>query len=294
MRIIDIDTVTRENPQGTRYSGDLFIYHGTWHDEDGYSFRLDTLYICFVEKGEHSFVFNSEKYSVKAGDLLICHPNDFFSELKFSKDYFGLTIYTELDFAARDIDSTVFQKCLRNLRYNPVVHLSENMNTLMGKYSELLRTRKVSCPETGISMTIEKICQAMISDIFNYVYENRTQTVVTQSRPLIIFNDFIDLLGSMRQKELDMEYYARKLSITPKYLSYICKSQSGKTAPEWIREYVMNDARRYIVGSDYSIKEIASHLGFSNFSFFCKTIKRYFGMTPLEMRNQPLRSKLSS
>lgn len=32
----------------------------------------------------------------------------------------------------------------------------------------------------------------------------------------------------------------------------------------------MNDARRYIVGSDFSIKEIASHLGFSNFSFIIK------------------------
>lgn len=291
MRIIDLDTVTRENPGGTRYSHDLFIYHGTWYDEDGYSFRLDTLYICLVEKGEHSFVFNSIRYSVKAGDMIICHPNDFFSELKFSDDYFGLTIYTTLDFASGDIDPMVFQKCLRTLRYSPVIHLSDNMNMLMRQYSELLHIRKTIYPENKQVLPIERICQAMISDIFSFAFENNTQTYVTQDRPSAIFHDFIDLLGSLNKKELSMEYYARRLSITPKYLSYICKRQSGKTATEWIKEYVMNDARRYIVGSDYSIKQIASHLGFSNFSFFCKTVKRHFGMTPLELRNLPLHSK---
>ncbi|MDE6336532.1 MAG: helix-turn-helix domain-containing protein [Muribaculaceae bacterium] len=68
--------------------------------------------------------------------------------------------------------------------------------------------------------------------------------------------------------------------------SEVCKSISGKTAPEWIKEYIMNDARRYILGTDFSIKEIAMQLGFSNFAFFCRTIKKYFGKTPLELRNQ--------
>lgn len=47
----------------------------------------------------------------------------------------------------------------------------------------------------------------------------------------------------------------------------------------------MNDVRRYLTGSDLSVKEVASRTRFTNLSFFSKAVKRYFGMTPLELRN---------
>ena len=289
MRIIDLETVTDGNPSERRISKDLFLYHGTWHDEDAHSFRLDTLYICFVEKGEHSFVLNSQHYTVRAGELLICHPNDFFSELRYSKDFIGLMLYTTLSFASTDVDPLSFQRCLKTLRYNPIISLSQQDSNVLRQYSSLIESRKLfECDNSSVTST-GKLCQAMLGDIFGFASKQpKASKTNSQKRPSIIFQDFIDLLASMNKKELNVRYYAEALSLTPKYLSAVCKTQSGKTAIEWIREYVMNDARRYLVGTDFSVKEIASHLGFSNFSFFCKSVKKFFGMTPLELRNSPL------
>ncbi len=44
MKIVDIPSVTRENPKGRTFSKDLFIYHGGWHNEDGnINYLLDSL-----------------------------------------------------------------------------------------------------------------------------------------------------------------------------------------------------------------------------------------------------------
>lgn len=79
-------------------------------------------------------------------------------------------------------------------------------------------------------------------------------------------------------------YYADKLCITPKYLSSICKKQTGKTASDIIDEMTVNYIKQMLVSSEKSIKEIASETGFDNLSFFGKFVKRELGMSPRDYR----------
>ncbi|MDE5876156.1 MAG: AraC family transcriptional regulator [Muribaculaceae bacterium] len=290
MRIIDIETSTKENPAGTRFSKDLFVYHGPWQDEEGQLFRLDTLCIYFVRQGRHTFVLNSKEYIANAGEILVYHPNDFFFDLRFSDDFYCTCVYCTLDFASESVDPLHFQQCLRYLREKPILHLDKEQLELMTSYVSLMEKRNNLDSSRNYPTATELICKAYISDIFNLVFRETPigNFQESKSRPATIYQDFIDILASSRKKERDVEYYADKLSITPKYLSQVCKTISGKTAPEWIKEYIMNDARRYIMGTDFSIKEIAAQLGFSNFAFFCRTIKKYFGVTALELRNQKI------
>ncbi|MBQ8988110.1 MAG: AraC family transcriptional regulator [Prevotella sp.] len=100
------------------------------------------------------------------------------------------------------------------------------------------------------------------------------------------FQRFLDLLNSKEMKHTTVESYAEELCISPKYLSAICKKNSGKTANEWITEHVMEDIRYYLKSTDYSIKQICNLLGFPNPSFFGKYVKSHFGLTPVQLRNQ--------
>lgn len=100
------------------------------------------------------------------------------------------------------------------------------------------------------------------------------------------FQRFLDLLHSNKIKHRTVESYASELCITAKYLSVICKKNSGKTANEWITEHVIEDIRYYLKQTDYSIKQICDLLGFPNPSFFGKYVKEHFGMTPVQFRNK--------
>ena len=98
------------------------------------------------------------------------------------------------------------------------------------------------------------------------------------------FQRFIELLHCVKVKRQTVKWYANELCISAKYLSAICKKQSGKTANEWITEHVMEDIRYNLRHTDYSIKQICDLLGFPNPSFFSNYVKEHFGMTPAQFR----------
>lgn len=79
-------------------------------------------------------------------------------------------------------------------------------------------------------------------------------------------------------------FYADKLCITPKYLSAICKKQTGCTASDLIDQTSVNYIKQMLRSSDKSIKEIANATGFDNLSFFGKFVKRKLGMSPCDYR----------
>ncbi len=291
MKIIDIPTVTRDNPKGTTYSKDLFIYHGGWSDVDvSINYRLDALCVCIVERGTYATRLNSKEYIIKSGEVLVCHPNDFFNSLKFSDDFYATFIYANLDLLSCHISSLEIREALMKLKANPILHPEGDMATLLWSYIGILRLKERKTLDTAMSKPDQKIviltATAMLVEIFAMIHSMpATSTPDNQSQPAILYQKFLNLLISLPVKPHDMDYYASELAVTPKYLSHVCKRESGKTANEWIREYVMHDAHRYLTSTDFSIKEIASRLGFSNFSFFCQSVKRFWGQTPLQLRN---------
>ena len=98
------------------------------------------------------------------------------------------------------------------------------------------------------------------------------------------FQRFLDLLNKTKVKHRSVDSYAAELCLSPKYLSVICKKNSGKTANEWITEHVLEDIRFYLKQTDYSIKQVSDRLGFPNPSFFGKYVKQHFGATPMQFR----------
>lgn len=102
----------------------------------------------------------------------------------------------------------------------------------------------------------------------------------------ILFKRFIELISSREIKPRSVTWYADKLYITPKYLSTVCKQVNGKTAFDWINEYVITDIRHQLKHSDKSIKEVADYLNFPNISFFGKYVRSHTGLNPTEYRKQ--------
>lgn len=98
------------------------------------------------------------------------------------------------------------------------------------------------------------------------------------------FQRFLDLLHSSKVSHRTVESYASELCISPKYLSFICKKHSGKTANKWITEQVMEDIRYYMCQTDLSVKQVCDRLAFPNPSFFGKYVKEHFGVTPIQLR----------
>ena len=100
------------------------------------------------------------------------------------------------------------------------------------------------------------------------------------SRQHALFRKFVDLLGEHSNRELEVQYYARELGITPKYLSALCIEYSGKNASAWIDDYVISRVKFLMEEHRYNVKEISEVMNFPTQSFFGRYFKRVTGMSP--------------
>ena len=96
---------------------------------------------------------------------------------------------------------------------------------------------------------------------------------------------FLALLARYHVEQRETAFYAERLGVTPKYLSAALKADSGRTAPQWIAEYVLMEARYYLKYTSLSVKEIAWRLHFNNQMDFYRYFQRHAGMAPTDYRN---------
>lgn len=118
---------------------------------------------------------------------------------------------------------------------------------------------------------------------------SRHETVYRQqqSREQRLFHDFIQLVNNNATSQHQVDYYAARLCLSPRYMSTLVKQASGKAAKEWIDNALITRAKILLRHSEKSILEISEELSFPNPSFFSKYFKRLVGTTPLKFRENP-------
>lgn len=100
----------------------------------------------------------------------------------------------------------------------------------------------------------------------------------------IHISKFVRLVGTELRKEHSVQYYADRLCITPNYLNEIVSSVLNISAKQYIQNKVMDEAKRLLVYTNFSISEIAFELHFSTVSYFVRSFRRHVGETPLLYR----------
>ena len=110
--------------------------------------------------------------------------------------------------------------------------------------------------------------------------------IVTKTKRDDLFEAFYNLLLAHYKESREVGFYADKLCLTPKYLSAVIKDLTGKSAFEWINDYVTLEAKALLKSTNMTIQQISDELNFANQSFFGKYFKRLTGVSPKEYRGR--------
>ena len=170
----------------------------------------------------------------------------------------------------------------------PVIELDEGMSALMQQHlslaANILNSDSPFREDSVSSILSSMIC--LVAGLWTEkINELREEAAQTTTRSRMVLEQFIRLVGEYHTKYRNVGFYADKLCLTPKYLSKLIKTASGKSAPEWIDSYVILEAKNLLKYSDIAVKEIVYRLNFPNQSVFYKFFKMRTGMTPSEYRN---------
>jgi AraC family transcriptional activator of pobA len=110
------------------------------------------------------------------------------------------------------------------------------------------------------------------------------QTITDNYDQNPLFEKFKEILAKEFLRERSVGYYADSLNVTRKYLSEVIKKNSGKTAGDWIDDFIVLEAKVLLQDKTLTINQISEMLNFSNQSVFGKFFKNHTGFSPLEYR----------
>lgn len=105
---------------------------------------------------------------------------------------------------------------------------------------------------------------------------NASNNAYTQER----FEEFTELLEKNVYTQKQVTFYTSTMNLSSYQLNEITKTAVGKTASAIIDEYILLDAKRYLLATPNQVKEIADHLGYDDPSYFIRFFKKHTGHSP--------------
>jgi AraC-like DNA-binding protein len=249
-----------------------------------YPFRLDVTTFIICTKGTTRGKIGLKSYQTTAPCMITLLSDEILQHEYISDDFEGLFIVMSKQMS----DSLALYIPERlpvsfSVRQNPSMPLNEsNLNVLKTYYGMLKKI--VETPENPHRKEI--IRHLMIAFYYNsssWLHKIQQQEGFPAKQNECV-ERFLELAEKHFKIERQVGFYAEKLRITPKYLSQIIKTNTGKSANDWIDDYVMLEAKALLKSSKLTIQQISDELNFTDQSIFGKYFKRLEGVSPKEYR----------
>ena len=114
-------------------------------------------------------------------------------------------------------------------------------------------------------------------------FDSLPSAVANHLHPLHELNVYRSFLLLLEQHVLDKQnvaFYAAQMAMTAKKLNHCIKKATGKNCIDLIQERTLTEAKRLLLYTDDSSKEIAYKLNFKDNSYFTRFFTRLEGKTP--------------
>ncbi len=107
---------------------------------------------------------------------------------------------------------------------------------------------------------------------------------MNRSRKAAHIERFRTLLDERCRQRAPVESYAQALGVSLGQLTRMCREVLGMSTIDAINARVIHEARRELVYSSLSVKQVAAELGFDDEAYFGRFFKKQTGMRPTEFR----------
>ena len=293
---ISIERIQQFHPDAKGIANDLLIDYTEHYIEQGrspiykYPLRMDGLFIALREKGISDFSMNLKEFKVGPNDLVIGSLGDLMQSTVNEGTYLSQTLMVSSNFLKEMyISLNSFMPFFASQKDRPVIHLTDGEVEELKSYFMMIKD--VTERDDYFRIDIAKrLVAAYLYKLGSILYRHRPELQAEASKPLkreeILFKEFIKLVNEHHRKERRVDFYAEQLFLSPKHFSTVIKKVSGKTAGQWIDDYVILEIKTLLKYSSMSIQEISYYMNFSNPSFFGKYFKHHTGMSPSEYKAQ--------
>lgn len=293
---ISIERIRQAAPKVKGIGNDILIDNTEFIVTNGnqhiyrYPMRLDGVLIGIREKGQSKFNVNLKEFITEPNDLILCAPGDLVQAQAIEGRHKAQTILVSSSFLKETyISLNSFAPFFATRKDKPVFRLTDEEVQEISQYFKLLEEAISSDDYFRIDI-VKRLLASYLYKIGSILYRHYPNLQEEAAQPMkreeVLFKEFINLLSKHHCKERRVDFYAEQLYLSPKHFSTVIKKVSGKTAGEWIDDYVILEIKTLLRYSPMSIQEVAYYMNFPNPSFFGKYFKHHTGMSPSEYKAQ--------
>lgn len=169
---------------------------------------------------------------------------------------------------------------------NEALHLSSEERIIIQDYMDKI-TRELQHPIDKFS---KSLIISNIEVLLNYCMRFYERQFVTRGdmhhdalvRFEQLLDDYLDSGLAITQGIPTVKYFADKICLSSNYFGDLVKTETGKTAQEYIQLKMISLAKEAMLDPDKNIKQIAETLGFQHPQHFVRFFKKQVGYTPKE------------
>ena len=121
---------------------------------------------------------------------------------------------------------------------------------------------------------LQEILEAFTSNMFEYI-PSQNHEVIKKS---------ILYISQHFPEALTLEEVAEQVHLNPAYFSTVFKQSTGSSFKEYLTMIRIEESKRLLANTDYTILDIAIAAGFEDQGYFAKVFKKYTGLTPRQYR----------
>lgn len=251
-------------------------------------FRLEAYSLILCTDGECVVNIGEKEYRIASGDLFLATPM-FRISIRHDRAFSAKGLFLCMGYLNRYMLPMLCSPfLLMHITQRPVCKMDSE------QYTQVLAMMQNICWVADNSKCSKFNDEAIHNGIAMFLYvigDSLQRAASSQDTKISVPNRkaeycfrFIDLLAKFPEISRRVDFYADKLCLTSKYLTTLVREVTGKSAKEWIDDFIISNAQFLLRRSDMSIQQIAFELNFPNQSFFGKFFKKHTGYSPSGFR----------
>ena len=246
---------------------------------------IQSALIVYCLRGRAKLTVHGDVHWIQPKELIVLLPGQFVSFNEPDEDFLTVSVMAS---------SSLFSDVQSGLpRFSP--HFFFYMRThycyplmepdipRLSGFLELIK-EKVNSQDMYKRELIILLLKYLYLELFNAYQKESALTECKDTRKEELTNQFFELIVKYFRENKEVAFYADKLCITSKYLTMVVKEASGKSAKDWIVEYVILETKALLQNTNLSIQEIAAKMNFANQSSLGRFFRKHTGMSLSQYR----------
>ena len=269
---------TKDDPFSTYHiqnGGQSFQIPVHWHDE---------LEIIYVKSGFLTVNISGENYIGKPGDAVVVSPGNLhvMGSQTGPVDYF--TFLFPLKYIAFRTDDMLDDKLIEPLNCGHLMISPEIKDTVKEQCEQLagVYAAEIDESESKITVQIKKkiILLQFIHELWKkgFIVENDTTGRNTVEKEMVSYIQQ-NYTGKILLREFGEQFH-----LSEKYISRYFKEHFHITLSQYVTYLRLEHAKQMLQETDISVTEVAMQSGYQNISYFIRSFKKTYGVSPLKYR----------